>query len=272
MIKRWLAVGIILLFIGVAFGPSINFSVVKASNDNELIEVTTEACGIKGFGNTTVKLTRQQYQDLEQYLVFFRAKLNQTTTQEKAIPIFKKAVVELNKYGLLPKGMSVEQAQRLVIHDTHEHIFQSWGPFEKLNFFALIAGHLNNSFFHPLFSDFIMTGIGAFFIFLFCFIHKFFPEYTNNFIIFFILVMNFYQLIIDFYNQYIPFSLYCLVRPESGNFSGWVTSVGILGFRLWSGDLMGEIDGFTGIKLKLNDCSDHFFIGRTTFVRMEKPY
>ncbi|MCJ7697208.1 MAG: hypothetical protein MUO73_02635 [Thermoplasmata archaeon] len=112
--KKGLVVSVILLFIGIAIAPSINFTVVKASNDNDLVEVTTQACGIKGYGNTTVKLTRQQYQNLEQYLVDFRARLNQTTTREEAVPIFKEAVVELNKYGLLPKGMNVERAQKLV--------------------------------------------------------------------------------------------------------------------------------------------------------------
>jgi hypothetical protein len=101
-----------LLFIGLAIAPSINFNAAKASDD--LVEVTSQACGIKGFGDTPVKLTKEQYQDLEQYLVDFRAKLNQTTTREEAIPIFKDAVVELNKYGLLPKGMNVECAQRLM--------------------------------------------------------------------------------------------------------------------------------------------------------------
>jgi hypothetical protein len=112
--KKLLAIGIIFLFIGVAVAPSINTAVVKASNDNDLVEVTSQACGIQGFGDTTVKLTKQQYQELEQYLVDFRARLNQTTTREEAIPIFKDAVVELNKFGLLPRGMSVERAQHLV--------------------------------------------------------------------------------------------------------------------------------------------------------------
>ncbi len=110
-IKKFLAMGVILLFIGVAVAPSINSSAVKPSDD--LVEVTSQACGIQGFANTTVKLTKQQYQDLEQYLVEFRARLNQTSTREEAVPIFKDAVVELNKYGLLPKGMSVEKAQHL---------------------------------------------------------------------------------------------------------------------------------------------------------------
>jgi hypothetical protein len=131
VLRKSLAVAVILLFIGVAVAPSINFTVVKASTDNDLIEVTTQACGIQGFGNTTVKLTREQYQNLEQYLVEFRARLNQTTTREEAVPIFKEAVVELNKYGLLPKGMSVENANRFLTM-----INQEYGKFEKLNIFS----------------------------------------------------------------------------------------------------------------------------------------
>jgi hypothetical protein len=88
-----LAVGIIILFIDIAVAPSINFNVVKASNDNDLVEVTSEACGIKGFGNTTVKLTRQQYQSLQDYFSTFRARLNHTTTQEEALPLFKEAIL-----------------------------------------------------------------------------------------------------------------------------------------------------------------------------------
>jgi len=114
VLRKSLAVAVILLFIGVAIAPTINFQVVKASQDDDLVEVTTQACGINGFGNTTVELTREQYQNLEQYLVEFRARLNQTATREEAVLLFKEAVVELNKYGLLPKGMSVERVQKLV--------------------------------------------------------------------------------------------------------------------------------------------------------------
>lgn len=115
MIRQWLTVGIILLFIGIAIAPTINFNTVKASTDDDLVEVTTQACGIQGYKDTTVKLTREQYQNLEEYLVEFRTRLNQTTTREEAVPIFKEAMVELDKYGLLPRGMSIEKAQKLVI-------------------------------------------------------------------------------------------------------------------------------------------------------------
>jgi hypothetical protein len=112
--KRILALCIILLFIGIAVAPSINQSIVIASQEDDLVEVTSQVCGIKGYRDTTVKLTREQYQDLEQYLVEFRARLNQTTTREETVPIFKDAVVELDKYGLLPRGMNIEQALILV--------------------------------------------------------------------------------------------------------------------------------------------------------------
>jgi hypothetical protein len=45
--KKILILGVILLFICVAIAPTINFTVVKAaSQNNDLIEVTTPACGV----------------------------------------------------------------------------------------------------------------------------------------------------------------------------------------------------------------------------------
>ena len=80
LLKKSVTFAIFLLFLCVAVVPCINISVVKAATDNNLIEVTTEAYGIKGFGNHIVKLTKQQNQNLEQYLLDFRERLNTTTT------------------------------------------------------------------------------------------------------------------------------------------------------------------------------------------------
>jgi hypothetical protein len=152
--KKLFAIGIIFLFIGVVVAPSINSTVVKASDD--LVEVTSQACGIQGFGNTTVKLTKQQYQNLEQYLVTFRARLNQTTTREETVPLFKEAVAELNSYGLLPKGMSVEQALKLVtsryVNRQGSRLLETLShrnPFTQNdvdNRFCLVAGNTNNNY------------------------------------------------------------------------------------------------------------------------------
>jgi len=179
LIRKCLAVGIILLFIGVVLVPSINFNIIKASNDNDLVEVTTQACGIKGFDNTTVKLTGEQYQNLEQYFVEFRSRLNQTTTREGAVPLFKEAVVELNRYGLLPMGMSVNQAQKLVItgylNEKVMHLFQNIAQRNRLvssndsNNLCLIAGVTNQTVFTGIFfttfysAAFITVLLGALF-------------------------------------------------------------------------------------------------------------
>jgi hypothetical protein len=157
--QRILAVGVMLLFIVVAVAPSNNLTVVKASTDDDLVEVTTQTGGIKGYAETTVKLTREQYRNLEQYLVEFRARLNQTTTKEEAVPLFKEVVIKLDKYGLLPKGMSVEQALKLVtksyqdetiINFKEKLLINSLSIFDnKSNVLCLIAGRTTETIFIP---------------------------------------------------------------------------------------------------------------------------
>ena len=48
LIKKGLAVAVILLFIGLAFTLSINANISKESLEDELVEITTEVYGIKG--------------------------------------------------------------------------------------------------------------------------------------------------------------------------------------------------------------------------------
>ncbi len=79
--RKWLVVSIIFLFIGVAVAPSINLSVVNASQD-DLVEVTTQACGIQGYGNTTVKLTREQAIEIDQLFELINSKMNNATSRE----------------------------------------------------------------------------------------------------------------------------------------------------------------------------------------------
>jgi hypothetical protein len=221
MIRKWLAVGIILLFVGVTLAPTINFNAVKASTDDDLVEVTTQAYGIQGYGNTTVKLTREQYKDLEEYLVEFRARLNQTSTREEAIPIFKEAVVELDTYGLLPKGMSVEDVQRKKIVDAS---------------FSLVAGFTTDTISFPVFFPFRQSFLNLIYFFnndLFTYIWAF--AY-----LFLIIRRNFFPLFLSG-----ELSFGCRIDPEHGTTKyipskGWVYSIGLL-TQNWSGDIYGQI-------------------------------
>jgi len=108
------AMVVILLCIGIAVAPGGNSSVVKVSAGDMVIEVSVQVYGMGGFGRYMVSLSKQQYQDLERYLVDLRARLNMTMNRDEAVSLFNEAVVEIHNYGLLPQGMSVEQAQRLV--------------------------------------------------------------------------------------------------------------------------------------------------------------
>jgi len=46
MFRKGLAVAVILLFIGVAFAPSINANISKTSIDSELVDLSSEICGL----------------------------------------------------------------------------------------------------------------------------------------------------------------------------------------------------------------------------------
>jgi hypothetical protein len=160
IVEQPVTIVVSLLFLGVALAPSVGFEAVKASSANDFVEVMVQACGMHGYGNTTVKLTRQQYQKLTQYLVEFKTRLNQTTTLQTAVPIFEEALAELNTYGLLPKGMTAEQAQRMVAREQARiqatanlvHRFMQ----SSINYFCLFTG-----VFHGAFEDNIFGRIAA---------------------------------------------------------------------------------------------------------------
>ena len=279
--KKIIAVGIILLFFGVAVAPSINQSVVTASQDDDLVEVTTQACGIKGYGNTTVKLTREQYQNLEQYLVDFRARLNQTSTREEAVPIFKEAVVELDKYGLLPKGMSVEKAQKLVSQQNqNDYLTKLQKRYLKNrillnsneNYFSFIAGATTNTLIlGPIPLTCILTGLIGFILL----------ASASTTVKGIIGALMFYSsLYIGLLFYFLPGILFSVIRigATTLNFDpdvpseylpseGWISSFGITGKKTWVGPFYGNmvgpgligVVGFTGLKIALlNDC---FYLG-----------
>jgi hypothetical protein len=290
--KKIFAISIIFLFIGVAVAPSINFNVVKASNDNDLVEVTTQACGIKGFEDTTVKLTRQQYQNLEQYLVEFEARLNKTTTREEAVPIFKEAVVELNKYRLLPKGMSVERAQRLVtgLHQNTKlvkYVEKLSNKSEKSslqegNELCSIYGEAQgNTYFQGPVSKAIYNVLNK--LLSISFTYSLFDIFTV--LIFIPLLIHVYMTLTLSENlRDLPYigaiiyygksEWYFMQKPHYYPADGNIWTNGLLGIKNWSGQFYGRlpsprleglfsqfypgVNGFTGLRLYLNQTDFYF--------------
>ena len=264
-VRNALVISIIFLFVGVAVVPSVNSSVVKTSDD--LIEVTSQACGIQGYGNTSVKLTREQYQNLEQYLVEFRARLNQTSTREEAIPIFKEAMVELDKYGLLPKGMSVNRAFKLLtkINDQRLKVLDSLELDPDTNYFCLISGLTTvTSSLGPLN---VLTQRSLVYLLRHQDIAEFLENLYDNLrnwldssnhlillglLVFGNIILSFNFLFGGFLTTFLPFGLFSLLTfgridyDMIGNYeiypsSGWVSSIGLNGLKKYEGSaLWGE--------------------------------
>ena len=65
MKRKWLVTGIILLFVGVTIAPTINFNIVKASHEDDLVEVTTKDCGIEPFVVIRGSVKIHFYEDLD---------------------------------------------------------------------------------------------------------------------------------------------------------------------------------------------------------------
>jgi len=141
--KKLLAVGVIVLFLGLACAPSINANVSKNS---ELVEITTEICGLGG-GRYTVQLTKEEAEEVDRLFENIRLQLDESTSREEAVEVFNEAVVELDKYNLL-SGLSIDQARRLIlgeISNSFSLIYNYEGKNNTMNnngenFNCLIAG------------------------------------------------------------------------------------------------------------------------------------
>lgn len=301
--KKILVTGITLLFIGVSVAPSINLCVVKASQDDDLVEITTQVCGIKGYEGTTVKVTRAQYRTLEQYLVDFRVRLNKTTAKEEAVDLFREAMAELKKYGLLPTRMSFKQLSLLVSspyiqekplklqEKSYENLFLSSD--NTSNALCLIAGHTTETRFLSLSSRasfvlFLLLAVlaekvgssgykklGLLLLGAGCplFIHFGLSYFLGNV----------FPLVIS---QWIRFGSW-VNRPGYVNpAEGWIYTLGVYGKKSWNQTFHGAMTqdfelnigaiGFTGIKLCIPQFDyvsvpyTTFFLGSALLVNIEK--
>jgi len=144
--------GVIVLFLGLAIAPSINANVSKASIDSELVEITTEICGIDGVKPHTVSLSKEDAEEVELLIDDIKSRLDNVETREETVEIFNEAIVEFDKYGLLG-GLSAKQAQRLITDGYNNLRIGEF--FEKANidsnikgnFFCLLAGNTDSTVF-----------------------------------------------------------------------------------------------------------------------------
>ncbi len=264
--KKFLAVTVILLFIGLAVAPSINANASKES----LIEFTTEVCGLDG-RKQTVKLSQEEANEVEVLFDSIRKRLNVTESIEETEEIFKEAIVKLNKYGLLG-GLSVEKVQNLITGRFQNLRIAKFlekaniNSFIKGNFLCLLNGKTDYTMFDGFFSTLLLI-LSFLFIGLDIFVLLWMSSYyfTNSFPL--------------SLSQTVSLGVQGVQWTYPAN--GWVFTNGLTGVKKWEGNIIGDIclgildefigvTGFTGIKITNSDSNYVYYMGFARRVKIKE--
>ena len=107
MKKKLMAICLIFLVFSISFMPIINANINSSILNNHLTEVTMEIYNIDVPKIYKVNLTQEKADNLELLLETIESKINESKSIKEMVSIYKEAVVELDKLGLLPTDMSV---------------------------------------------------------------------------------------------------------------------------------------------------------------------
>jgi hypothetical protein len=274
---KWFALLGLILFLGVAVAPNINAYVVE----DALVDFDVEFYGLGK--KYTVQLTPQKADELKQLLNDIEHQLSVAETREEAEIIFKDAVVELDKYGLLG-GLNVKLAQKLIIGNNREKIMSGLG--EDDNAFCLVAGAVDEFYrLSPI--SFGIMGICLLHFGLLTLIVRtlsaLFPNLVEiilygplSDILFSIRygIVSLYALLF-FASIYIPINVFNWMyyggmdsyyySPYLTPTEGWLTTFGLNGKKELEGSFIASSFGFTGLKIIL-DKRDLYHIGSALFV------
>lgn len=271
-LKKGLAVAVILLFISIAFAPSVNANVVE----DELVEFDVELSGLGKKHN--VQLTQTQADEVELLFDDIEQRLSEVETREEAEEIFKDAVVELDKYGLLG-GLSVRQAQSLVtgvynnqgtsslfenFKNRHYH-FDDDDMYE-IDLLCLIAGHSN----YTIFIGPAAALLGAIWFWLGLLSYSFYflnnlLEPLMNFIVELVTAKNKNIIPIAFVNCIVlGFYIFHMCY-------GWLFTAGLTGINSRNGYFSGYVWFFTGLKIRMGEL-DFFYLGFAPVVQLLRYY
>jgi len=215
--KMWFAIAVILLLTGVTLIPTITADTRSISSEKQYVEV-------------------------EKIFNELKIKLDTVPTKQEALILVNEAIVELNEHGLLPKGMTLKRAQRLVTGCFSKSDLAQ--PFQKNNenntgnTNCLVIGFTNETFFRPYPTIYDIPIIN------YLMSNTSFGDYFNFLLWFYVIRAS----------QPIKFGPYAWVGnrgrvTENGNVtyewtnapSGWVWTLGENGVRKWNGTFYGGL-------------------------------
>ena len=280
--KETLAFGIVFLFFGVAFAPSLYADVKTISEQKELIEIPIQICGLGGMKEYTVKLSKEDVNRLEILFDDIHRRLDSSKSMWETISIFKDAVVELDKLGLLI-DITVEDAQKLVIgtYETPQIINILRNLYAKKfenkidNYYCQVTGSSTK------------TNIYGWLLFTFY-------KITDHFFPFYFIYIWYYILIHHYLNRATSFLGIltfgnCIHQWEGPAIHepavGWIWTDGSNGIQEWNGSFYGNYydicwdanglydihemagaSGFTGIKV------EDYYLGYALRVKISDTY
>jgi len=268
-------VGITILFLGLAIQPSVA-TVQPKEIEAEYFDVTTEFIGLGK--EYTTKLTKEEIRDLDALFDYISDSLNKSVSQEETVGIFKKVVLELDKYGLLG-DVGADETEKLVTNcyqnpklmKNLERVYnREKGALDDKNIFCLIVGKTAGFvFLSP------MVLLSTVLLMLYFAEHGdfYYPEDEAMFIVLMLMVLTIPSV-------FIPFCLGRMVGFEDWS-RGKIISFGLNGLKYWNGKLKGKLVspiigienigmlGFTGLKIEVITKPYQYFLGFVLTVHIE---
>jgi len=221
--KKLLAVGVIVLFLGLAFTPSI-----YALNMNpKCVEVN---CWIN-YGDrikeNNIILSKQESLAIQNIFDTIKTKLDDAKTQEATTKILNEAISELNEHKVFPNDVSVQELQQLVssfpLNQKALKILDKIGRRPYLlnkNFLCYIVGNTTRTHFHSFFLYYLD---GCPYEFIVSFFERF-------------------HLVSAFFGGIITFGeVWGAYHISNWPAQGWVYTNGALGVKNWTGSFFGRV-------------------------------
>ena len=160
MLKKGLAVAVILLLVGISVVPSITGDIERTSDNKELVEITVDICGFDKTDSHKVSLSRKDADRLDALIDKFEEKIDNTANMEDTFAAYNWLIMKLYKIGLLD-DTSVKEIKKIVsINYKKAKIFKLLdrqytinNDFfdENRNYFCMISGHCNQLTFQGIF-------------------------------------------------------------------------------------------------------------------------
>ena len=115
-LRNIMVIGFLFLFLSLTVLSNVNAK--SFTNDADLVSMKTQASYLRKDSTYTIQVPPQHIQTIQIIFDDLKNRLSTAESSQQTQSIFNDALIELNKYHLLPAGMNVQQAQRLVT--THQ--------------------------------------------------------------------------------------------------------------------------------------------------------